>query len=59
MSCFGKGIRKGWLPKIFSEIAIFSDANLDCVHFPCEVVYLGTESFPAFEVAGSRIPQGS
>ena len=47
MSCFGKG--KGQLPKIFAEIAIFSDANLDYVHFLHEVVYLGTESFPLKE----------
>ena len=47
VSCFGKG--KGQLPKIFAEIAIFSDANLDYVHFLHEVVYLGTESFPLKE----------
>ena len=49
MSCFDKG--KGRLPKIFVEIAILRDANLDYVHFLCEVVYLGTQCFP-FEEQG-------
>ena len=47
MSCFGKG--KGELPKIFAEIGIFHNANLDYVHFLREVVYFGTLGFPLEE----------
>ena len=47
VSCFGKG--KGELPKLFVEIAIFDDVDLDYVQFLREAVYLATQGYPLEE----------